>query len=59
MDSMIVDAVSNKDRNIIGNVIDYCNFLDVYTNFDRLPNIRLAKNYIMRLNNYINLLKIA
>ena len=56
---MIVDAVSNMDRNIIGNVIDYCNFLDVFTKFDRLLNIQLNKNYIMTLNNYINLLKIA
>lgn len=56
---MIVDAISNMDRNIIGNVIDYCNFLDIYMNFDEYSNIQLNKIYIMTINNYINLLKIA
>ena len=56
---MIVDAISNTDRNIIGNVIDYYNFLDIYTNLIEYSNIQLSKIYIITLNNYINLLKIA
>lgn len=59
MDSMIADRISNMGRNIIGNVIDYCSFLDIYTNLTEYPNIQLNKNYIMTFNNYINLLKIT
>jgi len=40
---MIVDAVSNMDRNIIGNVIDHCNFLDIYTNFEDTPMFDLIR----------------
>lgn len=56
---MTVDAISNMDRNIIGNVIDNCNFLNIYTIFIEYSNIQLSKIYIITLNNYINLFKIA
>ena len=53
MGSMTVDAISNMDRNIIGNVIDYSNFLNIYTIFIEYSNIQL-KIYIITNNNYIN-----
>lgn len=56
---MIADRISNMGRNIIGNVIDYCSFLDIYTNLTEYSNIQVNKNYIGTFNNYINLLKIA
>jgi hypothetical protein len=56
---MIVDPISSMYRNIIGNVIDYCSFLDINTNLTEYSNIQVNKNYIGTFNNYINLLKIA
>lgn len=56
---MIVDPISSMYRNIIGNIIDYCSFLDIYTNLTEYSNIQVNKNYIGTFNNYINLLKIA
>jgi hypothetical protein len=51
---MIVDAISCMDRNIIGNVMDYCSFLDIYTSFPEYSNILFNNNYIITVNNYIN-----
>ena len=56
---MIVDTNCSTDRNIMGNVMDYCSFLDIYTNLTEYSNIQANKNYILTFNNYINLLKIT